>query len=430
MAIVYQADAGLNQGITQMGNALGQALAKRNERAQEDAQAKQLAQAVGEETTLGKILSSPGGGKIVAKYGTVLAPIIKAEERRKGIGDTVNKWSPTDQVDQDFSHPVNPTQENLGPLDVVNPQFLNPEKKKPAQKGVFEEESQVVQTPAGTFSKSEFFSTPYGDYHPKQVKEYAQSPYPELQKQAEMVNQYIAQQSKADMQESAEIRKEQRGLINNYSKNLLNTKPINLAVNKMEEAKKLIKSGNVSLDDNFIRNLATGVLEGKGAGELAEIFKTPEQKRLYSLIYDSLRTKDLGGSNPSTKEVLLSLAAKPSPYKGDRENLAILNDLLLETEDKKFRSEAIRDLEKQGGYMSYADFLVKLEDKVAPKVEERRAELDRQDDIYFLNKDLAEEPPKPGHYIMYFPESREAKEIPSNRVAEQQKKGAVLINGK
>jgi len=88
MAIVYQSDKGLNEGISSAGNYLGQALMQAGEQRQQQRQQQGIASIIQEgginEGTLAKILAAPGGSAFLQQIGPTLAILLKEQARSGG----------------------------------------------------------------------------------------------------------------------------------------------------------------------------------------------------------------------------------------------------------------------------------------------------------------------------------------------------------
>ena len=184
--IIFKDLSGLAEGITQAGGALGQALGKRMEQNKEEEQRVALSKQFGGDTILGKILSKPGGLKIAHQLGPIIGPMIKAQETSKGIADIKNKWTPVDTSTQEQ---VQPDQADSDGMDMTTegpskPEGIEPElspigavnqaiKEREVSDKIVADESPVVTTPSGVFPKIDMIKTPFGDYHPQQLKEYA-----------------------------------------------------------------------------------------------------------------------------------------------------------------------------------------------------------------------------------------------------------------
>lgn len=136
----------------------------------------------------------------------------------------------------------------------------------------------------------------------------------------------------AEIQESQ--RKENRKEVNKFIEPYKDISALKTQKNKIQEAKRIVENEDLGGD---IRNITIGILDGKDEHALKEYIQTPAQHKLYSLLYDSIRSKELGGSNPSTREVMFSLARLPSGLKGKEANKYIIDRML---------EEADRNLEK------------------------------------------------------------------------------------
>lgn len=99
---------------------------------------------------------------------------------------------------------------------------------------------------------------------------------------------------------------------------------------KLYEASKIIED----LPDDLMRKVIQAKLEDKSMDSISEIFKTAGQQKLFYLMRPYLQTKEIGGSNPSTKEVLLALASLPSGLKTKEANKYIIGQMILDKENQ------------------------------------------------------------------------------------------------
>lgn len=99
-------------------------------------------------------------------------------------------------------------------------------------------------------------------------------------------------------------------------------------LNKLYQAKKIIEE----MPDDLMRKLVQAKLEGRGLDQMAQIFKSPEQQKLFYLLRPYLETKEIGGSNPSTKEVLLAMSSLPSGLNTKEANKYIINQMINDKE--------------------------------------------------------------------------------------------------
>ena len=77
-------------------------------------------------------------------------------------------------------------------------------------------------------------------------------------------------------------------------------------------------------DPNKIQNAFVSALDTGFTDSLRKIFTTEDQDIIESLVIPFVRTKDFGGSNPSTKEVLLKMKQYPSIYNSKAANKVLL----------------------------------------------------------------------------------------------------------
>jgi hypothetical protein len=242
-------------------------------------------------------------------------------------------------------------------------------------------------------------------------------------------------QYKQGSKEQSEIRKEYRDQIVKYSEPYQDINKIETGVNKLKEAQKLIQSGRVSLDDNWVRNVVSGFLEGHES-PLAEVAKTPEQQKLWYLLKDSLKSKEVGGSNPSTKEVLLSKTALPGDMKSQDANEYIIGNMLQNSENELFKAKTIRTERGKAGTPAFIQFQSNVDDKVNKYSQQRQQEYDKSFAERSAKKELvaaAKERivgmrPEKGMVWVMSPDGDSTK-IPVKDLDRAIKAGGVLING-
>ena len=242
------------------------------------------------------------------------------------------------------------------------------------------------------------------------------------------------QQFKQDSLEQKEIRKEYRDQIVKYSEPYQDINKIETGVNKLKEAQKLIQSGRVSLDDNWVRNVVNGFLEGHES-PLAEVAKTPEQQKLWYLLKDSLKSKDVGGSNPSTKEVLLAKTALPGDMKSQDANEYIIGNMLQNAENELYKGKTIRQERGKAGTPSFIQFQVNVDDKVNKYSQKRQQEYDKsfaeksakKEMVAAAKERIVGKRPEKGMVWVMSPNGDSTK-IPKKDLDRAIKAGGVLIN--
>ncbi len=183
----------------------------------------------------------------------------------------------------------------------------------------------------------------------------------------------LEQIAKEQRGEAQEMRKLNRAEINKYSEPYENIASLKQNVGKLKKAQKLIQDEKVSFDENKFRNLLVAALEDKES-TVADVLKTDAQQELFYLLRDALKPKEIGGSNPSTREVLIAMASLPSMFKGKQANLAIIGDMLSNAEENLHRGEFITDLKKEDKNLSLnpGQFKERVE-KSASKFKNQRA---------------------------------------------------------
>ncbi len=179
------------------------------------------------------------------------------------------------------------------------------------------------------------------------------------------ISQSLQNQQKAQEKQATEISKENRAEIKKFAEPYSDIGKLKTNTNKLEEAKKMIQSGKVSFDENMLRGALTGIAEGRDS-PLQDVFKTPEQQKLWYLLRDALKPKEIGGSNPSTREVLIAMSALPSQYKGRAANEYIIQSMINESLKNEKTSEVINDIRKTNPSISFPEFSEEISKRVTP----------------------------------------------------------------
>lgn len=192
---------------------------------------------------------------------------------------------------------------------------------------------------------------------------------------------------KENSREAKEIRTENRDQIRKYAEPYQDTLKFDVNLNKLKEAEKLIDSGKVGIDDQWIRTAATGILEGRES-PLAELVKTKEQQKLWYLLRDSLRPKELGGTNPSTREVLLAMSTLPSGYKGNEANKYIIKQMIQQAELDKYKGKEISRLRMENENIPFTHFQQKVDESVGKYAAQKQKEFDKDMSVYQANESI------------------------------------------
>lgn len=209
------------------------------------------------------------------------------------------------------------------------PEVSFPPKQAPEERELQEmaEEGMITQKPK---------TTKLGQF------EFQEGELPQRKKQIPPVG-ILKDVAKQQFEESKESRAELR----KYAEPYEDTNKLESQVSKLKEARKIVDR----IPESKLRKGMIAYLEGKNA-EAAEVFKSPDEQKLFSLLRPFLQTKEIGGSNPSTREVLLAMASQPSVFKGKEANKFIIDNMLKEAEGNVYKSNIIRNLRKYDPNMS------------------------------------------------------------------------------
>jgi hypothetical protein len=178
----------------------------------------------------------------------------------------------------------------------------------------------------------------------------------------------------------------------------------------LEEAEDLILNKNVSFDTNILGSALAAIAEGKESG-VADLFKTKDQQKLFSVLRSSLKPKTEGGSNPSTREVLLSMSAIPSYMKSKEANAYIVGNLLEDVRLNKIRSKIMNNLRKDPN-ITAPEFYEQVHQQMQPYLEQSREQSKIRNGMLTATSQVADKSPSPGHLFMYDPKSGDMFEAP------------------
>ena len=441
---------GLGAGIESFGGSLGQVLQQRAQQQkvantgtlfQQAVQEAQQAGPIGAQefsTILSTVLSQGGDPATLKMFSETYAPQIKSASYAQATKNRRERYQPvkkdtqqTDVVAEDVRQegPFGEVQDASLVEQTQQPELSPIEQARAYEPTEFEENQSTIETPSGILRTADFVDTPFGKYHPNEVQEMLNSDDPGARKEADLIYKSISDQEKLKGKEAAEIRKEWRKDIKEYNKPFDNVPKTKSSIRQLERAKELIASGKVSLDDNWMRNAVTAAIDDRGLHQVSELAKTSEQRELYSIIYNFLNSKGLGGSNPSTREVMLSLAAKPSGLKGEAENLNILDELLKEQHTNLARGEIANELLNKQGPISFSRYKMEMNQRVEERMDNVHQKLNEDTLLTDARRAIRRTPPKKGHTWMISPDGGLA-QIPNVEIKRAENSGGRRINGK
>ncbi len=226
---------------------------------------------------------------------------------------------------------------------------------------------------------------------------------------------------KAQRDTSKEQKKEHRAEISKAFSQYSDFGAMDKLEKDLEEAEDLILNKNVSFDTNMLGSAIAAIAEGKES-TVADMFKTKDQQKLFSVLRSSLKPKTEGGSNPSTREVLLSMSAIPSYMKSKEANAYIVGNLLEDVKLNKIRSKIMNDLRKDPE-ITAPEFYESVHEQMKPYLEQSRENSKIRNGLLTATSQVADRSPSPGHLFMYDPKSGDMFEAPleDRQILESQK---------
>ncbi len=163
-------------------------------------------------------------------------------------------------------------------------------------------------------------------------------------------------ESMAKMQ--SEQLKENKKEIQDYAKPYENLKELKDNEHYAKQAKDLIYNGNIT--NSYMKKVALAVSEGKIGNYLGEsikkIAKTSDEQKLAALVMRFARPKDIGGSNPSTREVLLALERYPDILNSKEANKYLIDEMVRSAELDVKKSQLIGSLRRYDPHMDASTF--------------------------------------------------------------------------
>lgn len=145
------------------------------------------------------------------------------------------------------------------------------------------------------------------------------------------------------LQKAAELQdkqlRENRERLDKYSSDYSDVTKLRQNVNDLKEASRIINK----VDPSVARKLALAILEDNESS-VATLLKTADEQKLFSLLRDSIKAKQEGGSNPSTRELMISLRGIPDIKNKKEANQAIVSRLLHNAETNLGKAELINGI--------------------------------------------------------------------------------------
>lgn len=178
----------------------------------------------------------------------------------------------------------------------------------------------------------------------------------------------LAAAAKMQKEERREFRKE----INEYAKPYQDISELKKNKDYAEQARDLIYNGDVG--NSFMRKAAIILAEGKTGQWIGENLKklatTADEQKLSALMMKFARPKDIGGSNPSTREVLIALERNPDILNHPDANKFLIDEMLRYSDIDYKKGQLIAGLKKYDPYMNSDVFKDLVESKISKYQEE------------------------------------------------------------
>lgn len=391
---------GLSQGFNSLNTALSQALAQRQETQKEQTDETILQTALkeyGDKTLTAAELISVTKGQTPATKKLIFdlyAPTIKAEGVERARQEE-KKTIYGDKGDKPALDPLDP--------NVPQPQI---EEEKPVS-------DVTIDAPDGrSLSRN-------------QIKQLISSPYVSTREEGKAyqteLNEAVNQQNITNR----DIKKKNQQVIDKFSEPYQDASLLASNVNRMKRVKRIIKDNPKDFDRPFWATGMQALLTSTGKENISELFKNANQQKVFSELRPFLAPKDIGGSNPSTREVMINYETLVGPLKGLEANEYIADLLLNEAEI----------LQKQGVYVNkfrddgftFSQFQRRIEENMKPFREERQQSMENLQLAHQVRSTMKFQVAPEGTVFMYDPKTREKRTVKKEQRKSAEKRGLIFI---
>lgn len=168
----------------------------------------------------------------------------------------------------------------------------------------------------------------------------------------------LTQQAKLE----ADQLRENRAEIGKYAKDYEDVSELQKNLNDLKEAQRIIHKMNPS----FVRKLAVSILDDNESS-VSNLIKTADEQRLFSLLRQALRPKDIGGSNPSTREVLIAMNSIPNITNKKEANEYIIKNMIANAEKNLDKGRLIQGIRSKNPSADPERFKEIVETKISEK---------------------------------------------------------------
>lgn len=143
--VTQQTLGGLGPAIQDVGSLVSQLIQQKKQQAYQESLRQSALEAVGQDTTLGQLLSQPGGFQVAQQLSGVLGPLLKEETKQQGVQSFFNQFGETPR-------------EEFSPVHIA--------KMRPQMEV---EEGGFVHTPQGSFEEVEMVDVPGFGKFPREM---------------------------------------------------------------------------------------------------------------------------------------------------------------------------------------------------------------------------------------------------------------------
>lgn len=194
--------------------------------------------------------------------------------------------------------------------------------------------------------------------------------------------------------------------------------------NNLVEAKKILQSPKFG--QGFLRKVGIGLAEGKDHGDIAKLFKTPEEQQLFHLLRPFLESREVGGTNPSTREVLISMSSLPSLFNDPQANEFIVDSMINDVDRSLDMGTTINKLRQSNPNISFADLAGQVDSQVGERQAARQQEFAQSSMERSAKNTIKSLPIESGKVWMMLPDGTPGK-VDRNNVNQAIGDGAILL---
>lgn len=299
---------------------------------------------------------------------------------------------------------------------------LKPPSQQPTEaQGVPQTEDQLPGQPVAV--KDSVGNT----YTPASIQKMQFSPYEPQRKYGETLQKKLDKEEEKFLDEQIEIRKEERAKIKESMKPYMDMSKIRKGISSMDQIIEMIGKDPVSFGQDFFRNIGQLLAQGKDNAAAAQVLKTPAQQKVFALLREFINTRELGGANPSTREMLTTLQTIVSELNDKESNEYIAqfmkNNVELELETAKTMNETLANNQ----HIRHSDFMNIVDEKMLPIRQEKDLKLSTLQRKHRAIRELKSLKPPKGHMFVMRPDGN-VYPIPKKDIEAAKKAGGVVIS--